>query len=230
MKRVPRTTLLHWLIAGAILMAGAAFSVLLLLPGRSGPAQRHKVSFLNAAGTVLQTADAAHGKAVLPPAVTEPGRIFRGWNADLFAIREDLSIKPLFTDPGDADNVFYADAVYAACSDRIAVTPQLGGTVNCTAFVLEVGYDSTLLTFDGTAALPDGLTADSTQPGLLRLRYDGDPLTGPMTLTTLFFRCTQNGSYRTTLPMAAAEISHSGGFTDSTAYDTTLYLLQPQSK
>lgn len=249
--RTPRRDPTHYLIAAAILLAGCVISALILFqpfqmktdtvdPGptdqrtdASSDADKtvsHSVSFYGYDGQLLTTRTVADGAPAQPPEMSASGSIFKGWSEELYSITADLDVYPIGEAVGDRKNVVYADAVYTGAKDRICVTPKISGAVDCCDFTIDIAYDSALLTFDGAEPALEGLRVENhRERGVLTLTYSASSsLTQPTELADLYFMCAQDGAYHTNLPMTTNEIltMENGAtvYTDSTAYDTALYL------
>lgn len=242
-KRRGQTKPIHYLAALLILLLGGAISAFLLTrpapaapdsgevqkqPVKEQPA--HTVRFFDRGGQLLRTETVPHGEPVLPPVLSEPELILKKWDKPLHSVAEDMDVYPVYTAIGEEKNIVCTDAVYADTAQEFCITPRLAGTVDCSAFTIEIAYDSKLLTFmRGEAVLEGVQTECDEEKGVLTLRWSGESvLTQPGELTRLYFTCEETGSYQTNFPTVTKEIHtlQNGAqvYTDSVAYDGALFL------
>lgn len=218
----------QYLLAALIVLIGAAASLLILT--KPWKTEHYKVSFYDLDGQLLTQYKAENGKSLLPPPFEKDGYMFKNWDKDLYAVTEDLEVYPICEKIGDAKNIVYADTVYADTGSEFSVTPKLSGTVDCSGFTIEMGYDAELLHFEGADAVLDGLTVEENNGTVTMMWSDHAPVTEETDLAVLYFKCKGNGSYSTNLPFLTKEIvtleRGEEVYTDSTAYDATLYLYQ----
>lgn len=231
--------------AALIVLAGAAVSAVILFgPLRNAPAEPetaasaapaadtagHAVRFYGVDGAVLDSASAADGAAVLPPAIRTPaGQVFRSWSEDLFAVTQDLDVFPVFEDEPETENAVFADSVYADIAGDISVLLKLGGKVGCCDFRLDIQYDGDLLQYASCEPLTDGVQAETGEKaGSLSLRYSGSSLNAPTELARLHFSSDKSGQYKTNLAAVMSEIhklkNGTAVYADSTVYNVEIFL------
>lgn len=218
----------QYLVAVLIVLIGAAVSLLILI--RPWEIKHYKVGFYDLDGQLLAEYKAEAEKSVVPPPFEKAGYMFKGWDKDLYAVTEDLKVYPVCEDISEAKNIVYADAVYADTDSEFSVTPKLSGTVDCSGFTIEMGYDDELLHFEGASSVLDGLTVEESN-GTVTMTWSSNTLiTAETDIAILYFKCKEDGSYSTKLPFLTKEIvtmeQGKEVYTDSTAYDATLYLYQ----
>lgn len=242
----------HYLIAGAILLAGCAISGLILrwggVIGTPPPVEEEgsaaasssevpetttcAVTFYDWKSDPLEEKTVAQGAPVLPPVLEEENVLFKGWSEDLYAVQEDLKVVPRGENVAEVTNALCADSVYVSGKEPFRVVLRMEGQVDCTDFVITMAYDADLLTFEGLEnALPTLVAKNDPATGELVLtNTGGQHLRAPTELGKLIFRCTKDGGYQTNLPKTVSEIytEHNGSkvYTDSTAYDTNVYILE----
>lgn len=243
----------HYLIAGAILLAGCAVSALILYsgglignnaPAETGtsssavvpPARDCAVTFYDRSGNLLETKTVKQGEPVMPPVLKEENFNFKGWSEDLYAVQENLEVSPWGEEVAETKNTLCADSVYVSGKEPFQVSLRMTGEVDCTDFVITMAYDAELLAFEGLDSSLATLTVEhNAETGELILTNTGGAhLTSPTELGKLTFRCVKDGGYRTNLPKTVSEIytDHNGSkvYTDSTAYDTNLYILEVEKE
>ena len=242
----------HYLIAGAILLAGCAVSALILYsgglignnaPAETGtssaavpPARDCVVTFYDRSGSLLETKTVKQGEPVMPPVLKEENFNFKGWSEDLYAVQENLEVSPWGEEVAEKKNTLCADSVYVRGKEPFQVSLRMTGEVDCTDFVITMAYDAELLAFEGLDSSLATLTVEhNAETGELILTNTGGAhLTSPTELGKLTFRCVKDGGYRTNLPKTVSEIytDHNGSkvYTDSTAYDTNLYILEVEKE
>lgn len=254
-KKKQPDTKRHYLIAGAILLAGCAISGLILhrggVIGSSPPAEEGgsasssaeapaakdcAVTFYDWKGSQLEERTAKQAAPVLPPVLEEENLLFKGWTEDLYAVWDDMDVAPYGEDVTEVTNALCADSVYVGGKESFQVTLRMAGQVDCTDFVITVAYDAGLLTFEGLEdALPTLSVKNDPKTGeLILTNTGGQHLRAPTELGKLTFRCTKDGGYQTNLPKTVSEIytDHNGSkvYTDSTAYDTNVYILDVEKE
>lgn len=236
MKNGQRSTKRQVLAAVGIVLLGFAVSAVILFnPFRAEKAEEkqpetlYAVSFFGYDGELIEKQNVREGAPARPPTPEKAGYIFKGWSIPLYSVTADAEAYPDYVLAGDAKNVLYANAVYADSGGDIRVPVKIDGTVDCTGFTVRLEYDGKLLEFLSAENAVSGLTAEIPEDGVLKLTRSSDSaLSEPGTLAELVLRCRSGGAYKTKISLKAEEIYtvHNGTevFTDSTAYDTWLYL------
>lgn len=218
----------QYLVAVLIVLIGAAVSLLILI--RPWEIKHYKVSFYDLDRQLLAEYKAEAGKSVVPPPFEKTGYMFKGWDKDMYAVTEDIEVYPVCEDISEAKNIVYADTVYADTEYVFSVKPKLSGTVDCSSFTIEMGYDDELLHFEGAGSVLDGLIVEENDGTVTMTWSDNASITKETDLAVLHFKCKKDGSYSTTLPFLTKEIvtleQGEKVYTDSTAYDGKLYLYQ----
>lgn len=218
----------QYLVALLILLTGIGLSSLILW--QPWTIQRYTVTFLDADGQVLQTQRVREGNGAKPPSLQKDGMIFKGWDKDINAVSADVETDPILLEIHEEKNVIYADTVYGQTGKTVSVTPRIGGVVDCCSFVIEMGYDAEAFELLKAEPILEGLTVETETDGLLVLSWSSEiPLEENTTLVAIELRCLLNeGSYGTMIPFLTREIYRleqgERVYTDSTAYDTKLYL------
>lgn len=246
---------LHYLIAGAILLAGCAVSGLILhqggVIGAAPPAEEGNaaasstavsvqkecaVTFYDWEGGLLEKKTVKQGEPILPPVLERQNFLFKGWTEELYAVAEDMDVYPRGETLEETKNALCADSVYVSGKEPFQVSLRMMGEVDCTDFVITIAYDADLLTFEGLNSSLATMTVDhDAETGELILTNTGGAhLKSPTELGTLSFRCVKDGGYQTNLPKTVSEIytDHNGSkvYTDSIAYDTNLYILEVEKE
>ncbi len=225
---------MQYLIAALILLVGAAASLLILTKPweteKTETTQLCMVTFYDATGKLWRTHEVHSGSHVIPVPFEQEGYMFKGWDKDLYTVTEDLEVYPVCEAISDAKNIVYVDTVYADTEYVLSVTPKLSGTVDCSGFTIEMGYDDELLHFEGAGPILDGLTVENAD-GVVTMTWSADAAIAEETdIAILYFKCKKDSSYSTTLPFLTKEIvtlqQGEQIYTDSTAYDGKLYLYQ----
>lgn len=191
----------------------------------------YTVRFYGMEGEVLTQCTVAQGYSPEPPAYEAEGMRFRGWDKEIFFARSDLDLYPRFAALSEDKNIVYANAVYAGWDETICVTPRIAGTVDCCSFSIELSYDNLLLDYTGCGALLPGVTVtDDAEAGVLTLSWEDDTaLTEACPLVQLYFSCTGEQCYTTTMNLVTRQIQtlKEGNevYTESMAYDMEVFIL-----
>lgn len=232
----------EYLIAALILLCGVVLSVGILLTAylrRSGgrtsdapKAEPIEITFLDEKGNLIEKRRVESGTSVIPPTVSKEGHFLKDWDKFLLQVVSPMEVTPYFEPVEGVKNAVYADAVYAKTNQPVTLKVCLGGDVDAKSFRIEAEYDAELLLLKKGNALLDGIKFTQKKEngiGTAIITYQGEKTLDVATaLAELVFEVQVPGDYKTTVTFATKEIEvlNRDEHSDSTAYETDIYLFQ----
>ena len=192
---------------------------------------KYTINFHDENGAIIKTSTVDEGCSILPPKYENDGGIFKGWSQLLFSVASDMEVYPQWEAFDEAKNIVYANASYTDKGNPLEVSVMLAGEVDLCDFVVELEYDSDLLSFSASENEIDGLTiVDNIEEGKIIFTYNGESITQQTKLADISFGIKPEGMYSSKLVFATKEIHKKNDagmveYTDSVAYETNIFIL-----
>lgn len=197
-----------WLQIVAILLLGvissAAVRITLHLTEETQPILKHRLTFAEQDGTVLNVVEVTDGKGVVPPEYPCEG-VFRGWSGSLNQVTCDKEVHPVVHHISE-DNLFYFNSVYVQEGSEFSLDVCLGGRVSLSCGRLTVLYDPEVMKFTG--AFPaDVCQVSEGEMGELIILFDSElPIKEETILAQLTFQALEKDVYATEIQLRATEV------------------------